>query len=274
MSTPARVAGFAVLLTLLFVAAFGTGRAFGPVDPVAGDAHASHDDGYRLDLASGQVPAGRRAPIEFTITDASGALVTSYERVHEKLLHLIAVRRDFGAYQHLHPQLGADGMWSIRAPLAPGAWRIVADFTPPGGEPIALGADLTVPGTTAAAPPAPVTSSVAVDGYDVDLAADDTNGSLVLNVSRDGRPVTDLEPHLGAFGHLVVLREGDLAYLHVHPGDHAEATAGPEVTFRTTAPSAGRYRLYFEFRHEGAVHTAAFVTDSSAPAPEGGHDDH
>lgn len=29
--------------------------------------------------------------------------------------------------------------------------------------------------------------------------------------------VTDLKPYVGAFGHLVALRAGDLAYLHVHP---------------------------------------------------------
>ena len=26
-----------------------------------------------------------------------------------------------------------------------------------------------------------------------------------------------MEPYLGAKGHLVALREGDLAYLHIHP---------------------------------------------------------
>ena len=39
---------------------------------------------------------------------------------------------------------------------------------------------------------------------------------LTFNVQRDGKPV-DVEPYLGADGHLVALREGDLAFLHVHP---------------------------------------------------------
>jgi Cu+-exporting ATPase len=38
-------------------------------------------------------------------------------------------------------------------------------------------------------------------------------------VSKDGRPV-HTEPYLGAGGHLVALREGDLAFLHVHPTGH------------------------------------------------------
>ena len=50
---------------------------------------------------------------------------------------------------------------------------------------------------------------------------------LTLSVSRDGRPVTDLQPYLGAYGHLVVLRDGDLAYLHAHPVDEADGASAP-----------------------------------------------
>lgn len=41
---------------------------------------------------------------------------------------------------------------------------------------------------------------------------------LTLSVAKGTHPVTDLQPYLGAYGHLVALRQGDLAYLHVHPG--------------------------------------------------------
>ena len=90
---------------------------------------------------------------------------------------------------------------------------------------------------------------------------------LTLSVSRDGRPVTDLQPYLGAFGHLVVLRDGDLAYLHAHPvgeADGAGAPPGPNVRFATTAPSAGDYRLFLDFKHDGVVRTAAFTVSAGA----------
>ena len=62
------------------------------------------------------------------------------------------------------------------------------------------------------------------------------------------------EPYLGAGGHLVALREGDLAFLHVHPtGD------GPD--FEVEFPTPGRYRLFLQFKHEGRVHTAAFTRE-------------
>ena len=39
---------------------------------------------------------------------------------------------------------------------------------------------------------------------------------LSFTVTRGGKPIRT-QPYLGAGGHLVALREGDLAYLHVHP---------------------------------------------------------
>jgi hypothetical protein len=79
---------------------------------------------------------------------------------------------------------------------------------------------------------------------------------------KDRHPVTDLEPYLAAYGHLVALREGDLAYLHVHsegaPGD-GRTPAGPEIVFTAQVPSPGSYRLFLDFRHGGRVHTAAFT---------------
>ena len=34
---------------------------------------------------------------------------------------------------------------------------------------------------------------------------------------------------------------------------------GPDVSFGTTAPSAGTYRLFLNFRHGGVVRTAEFT---------------
>jgi hypothetical protein len=95
----------------------------------------------------------------------------------------------------------------------------------------------------------------------------------MLRISRDGRPVSDLQPYLGAYGHLVALRDGDLAYLHVHPdgapGDGRTA-AGPEVAFHAEVPSAGAYRLYLDFRHAGRVHTAEFTAVAANSAADHG----
>jgi hypothetical protein len=106
-----------------------------------------------------------------------------------------------------------------------------------------------------------------VDGYTVTLDGELTAGTealLTLTVTRAGEPVTDLQPYLGAHGHLVALRDGDLAYLHVHPDEGT--TAGPEVRFYVEVPSTGRYHLYLDFRHGDRVRTAElFVTAGGTP---------
>ncbi|MGY1916617.1 hypothetical protein [Blastococcus sp. SYSU DS0973] len=293
MNTPTKIAAFAVGLIAVFGAAVGVGSAVGPVGPAenrgtehapadAGHGSGGHDaaapapadrpgglqvteDGYTLALADDTVPAGSATPVAFTVQGADGSPVTAYETDHDVDLHLIAVRRDLRGYQHVHPDLGDDGIW--RAPLAlePGSWRLFADFTAAAdGENRVLGVDLAVPGAHDPEP-LPEPSAVAqVDGYTVVLTGGLTPGEeseLTLSVSRDGVPVTDLQPYLGAYGHLVALRDGDLAYLHVHPAeqDGTQAAAGPHVPFVTTAPSAGTYRLFLDFRHGDAVHTAAFT---------------
>ena len=70
-------------------------------------------------------------------------------------------------------------------------------------------------------------------------------------MTRAGEPV-DVEPYLGAAGHLVALREGDLAYLHVHP--LAERLG--EISFAAAFPTTGQYRLFLQFKDAGRVQTA------------------
>jgi hypothetical protein len=146
-----------------------------------------------------------------------------------------------------------------------------------------------VAGTLDPAVPA-VSATDEVDGFDVSVEGDLSAGSasaLTVSVTRNEQPVTSLEPYLGAYGHLVALREGDLAYLHVHPEGAepvAGQTSGPDVDFATTAPTPGRYYLYFDFQVDGQVHTARFALDttdtsggtaatgsSTATAEHGGH---
>lgn len=214
---------------------------------------------------------GDEGEIRFQIQTVSGEPVTDFAEAHEKDLHLIVVRTDGTQFRHVHPELDvATGTWSLPWEWsAAGTYRVYADFTPAnkGAEGITLTRTVEVTGDFA-----PVTAEVQrtdeVDGFTVSLDGDLTAGAssdLTVSVERDGKPVTDLEPYLGAFGHLVALRDGDLAYLHVHaegdeprPGD----TAGPEIGFMAEAPTAGRYLLYFDFKVGGTVHTAEFVIDA------------
>jgi hypothetical protein len=228
-------------------------------------------DGYTLDAVATTFAEGSTPRFEFRIVGSDGTTVEDFVVDHERELHLIVVGTDLGSYAHLHPTRGDDGTWSVQLPaLAPGVYRAFADFAVADGPELTLGVDVIVAGDAVpAALPEPA-STVRVDGFDVTLAGAPEAGSateLTVSVERDGVPVTDLEPYLGAFGHLVAIRGGDLAYLHVHPvGDVAAGgdRGGPGVEFSVDVPSPGDYRLFFDFAHAGKVRTAGFTV--SVPA--------
>ncbi|MEV4462699.1 hypothetical protein AB0J85_04330 [Micromonospora echinofusca] len=299
MNTATKLSGFALGLAVVFGATYGVGRVADPVSPPAeaphdaggghgddGGAGHSGDNGAAAHLPGGllvsdrgytlrpvDAPAGQFA---FQVTGPDGRAVTAYDVAHDKRMHLIVARRDLSGFRHVHPEMAPDGTWRVDSPLAgPGVWRAFADFTPTGGEALTLGVDVTVPGALTGRPlPAPATSTT-VDGYTVTLAGAPQPGrtaELTLSVSRGGAPVTDLEPYLGAYGHLVALRQGDLAYLHVHPhgepGD-GRTRPGPEVSFSAEMPSAGAYRLYLDFKHGGVVRTAEFTVVAGSPTAPG-----
>jgi hypothetical protein len=199
--------------------------------------------------------------------------VTGYDVEHDKRMHLIVVRRDLSGFRHVHPGMDPDGTWRVASPLGePGSWRAFADFKPTGAEALTLGVDVAVPGPFTPRPLPASAATATVDGYTVTLDGTLEPGRtsrLTLSVSRDGVPVTDLQPYLGAYGHLVALRDGDLAYLHVHPdGVPGDGTTkpGPQVTFQAEVPSAGTYRLFLDFQHAGTVRTAEFTAVAGGPA--------
>ncbi|MCX5082451.1 hypothetical protein [Streptomyces sp. NBC_00401] len=229
--------------------------------------------GYTLDLRTRHIAAaGERSELSFAITkDDTGRKVTAYRTEHGKQLHLIVASRDLTVYRHLHPARAADGTWRtpVELPKA-GGYRVFADFTPrTEKEGLTLGADLSVAGKHAPGDlPAASRTADAGDGYEVRLGGGLGAGAaseLTLSVARNGKPVTDLQPYLGSYGHLVALRSGDLAYLHVHPN---KGGPGPEVSFAATAPSNGTYRLFLDFKHDGTVRTAEFTVHAGRSASD------
>jgi hypothetical protein len=262
----------------VFGAALGVGKLVGPTTaPLEHAMTGEHDtmpqaaampgglqvaqDGYRLVPATTQLSTTDPADFRFHIVGPDGKPVTAYATAHEKQLHLIVVRRDLTGFQHVHPRLTADGIWSILLRVnEAGPYRVFADFQPEGHGNLVLGVDVNAPGNYEPAPAPQATSVSTVDGYAVTLEgqlAPGTASKLTLAVSKDGVPVTDLQPYLGAFGHLVALRDGDLAYLHVHPQESTQA--GPQIVFHAEVPSPGTYRLFLDFQHNGIVRTADFT---------------
>ena len=289
MRTAVRLGAFAAAAGVAFGAAALAGGAIGPLrDADAPRGHAAeaghggegHDapaaagaahgpaglavalDGYELVPERTVFAAGERAEIAFRVIGPDGRALRRFAIEHERRMHLILVRRDLTGYQHLHPRMDASGRWSVRTTLPEGGvYRAYADFRA-GGEARTLATDLHVAGAYAPRPLPPPAHEDAAEGYSVMLEAHGAragaSAEVTYAVSRDGAPVTDLQPYLGADGHLVALREGDLAFLHVHPEEGAEPG---QIRFAAEFPSAGRYRLFLQFRHDGAVRTVAHTLE-------------
>jgi hypothetical protein len=260
------------LFTLALAILFGVGAAAGALldpqapggesehamaaDPVRGLGVAEH--GLRLVIDSG------RNPLRFRVLDEDGAVVRDFDLEHTKRMHLIVVRRDLTGFQHLHPRMAADGTWS--APLrlgAPGSYRMFADFVHD-GEPTTLAGDLNADGAVhfealPAAVDAATSDAGALVRLDEGAARPGEETDLRFDVTSDGRPAA-IESYLGAGGHLVALRDGDLAFLHVHPTFKRDGSIG----FAATFPTAGRYRLFLQFRTGGRLHTVAFTQEVPA----------
>lgn len=254
MKTAAKLCAYGAALALLVWGGFAVGTAVGPLvtvtaasgghGAVSGTADSRHGDTH-----TGTVPE--------TVGDQPGGLSSSrdgYTLTPTDPTLTPATTEDF-AFRITGP----DG-----APVTAFDVEHVADFTPTGSGRTTLGVDLVAPGTFEPVTHAP--SRIAqTDGYTVDLAGDLVPGQaspLTLTVNNEGRPVTDLQPYLAAYGHLVALREADLGYLHVHPegspGD-GRTPAGPAIEFVAEVPSAGSYRLFLDFQHDGVVRTAEFT---------------
>jgi hypothetical protein len=275
--TAAKLTGFAAALAALF----GVGAVAGGVlDPSApgGEAAAGpmgHGGaemamavrglaiaagGTRLVLDTPQMVRNRTQQLRFRIVDDHGRAIRNFDIEHTKRMHVIVVRRDLTGFQHVHPTMATDGTWSVPLRIADaGSYRVFADFSRD-DEPQTLATDLRVDGAADLQPlPAPALAARSQDGYDVRLAEGAARAGeeshLRFSITKDGRPVA-VEPYLGAGGHLVALREGDLAFLHVHPTGDERSTA-----FDATFPTTGAYRLFLQFQVDGVVQTVAFTQE-------------
>jgi hypothetical protein len=252
-----RVAVFLAGLAGIFIAALALGNVV-DVEARTLDAEPTHgeemsapaglaveQDGYRLVHERETFAAGRLTNYVFRILRPDGSLLRDYDVEHERRLHLIVVGREADApFLHLHPRQRADGAWTVPLELpAAGSYRVFADFTT-GGERRTLAIDLAA---TAGPPAAAFWDS----SYLVELRRQ--GDRFVFGVRDDSGPV-ETRSYLGAGGHLVVLREGDLAYIHAHAEED-------ELAFDVPFPGDGRYRFYLQFKVGDTVETARFEVE-------------
>ena len=235
----------------------------------SGTGLSASDGGFTLTPAATTLSAHTAASFHFKIVDAMGTAVTTFEPDQTKLMHFYLIRSDLTGFQHVHPTMAADGTWTANlAALSPGSYRAYAAFNAKNtsGATVAdlLSTTLTVPGTGTTAPlPAAATTTTA-DGYALAVSGEAMAGMshpLTITVSKDGKPVTDLQPYLETYAHLTAIHAGDLAFAHLHPEGAAAMTdtGGPTLTVHAMLPESGDWRFFIQFQTGGVLHTAAIT---------------
>jgi len=236
-------------------------------------AAAADYDAYLLDveIVPRVLRAKQHARVRFVVRDPrSKATVRRFELVHERVFHLFVISQDLEYFAHIHPTLRRDGSLDVDVELPrPGVYQLIADFLPAGGAPQLVQKSIVTAGYTgglvATPHPAADLADKIVGGTRVKLTLPEPLAGREQLVTFDledvasGAAVTDLQPYLGAAGHLL-LASADLAIAaHSHPVAELAAQGGPTVVFQMLFPRAGDYKMWVQFQRSGEVLTAAFT---------------
>ena len=249
---------------------------------------------YRLEFRT--IPAvvkpGEKTKLLFRIFHpGTGEPIKKFESVHERQYHLFVISQDMDYFQHIHPEEQPDGTWTIDVTLPkPGYYKVLSDFMPGGGASQFIARPLVTAGyvddlahDSAHLVPDTVSTKTADDitatlSLDPPMFAVGQYGHLNFNLTdtATGRPITDLQTYLGAFGHTLIMSEDMVDYVHSHPldilakadddggvpqflippgADLEKLRGGPDVTFEGLMPKPGRYRAWTQFRRNDRLHT-------------------
>jgi hypothetical protein len=226
---------------------------------VRGDGTQATVNGYTFKPVTVPTNTGP-STLTFQIDGPGGTPIKDAVVEQTKKLHLIVVRSDLTGYQHIHPDINANGLWTVPFELPrAGRWHLIADVTPVEGERIVLGTDIRIAGGGDDQPLPVASTAVDVDGYTVTMLGSltATTSAVDFTIEKDGAPATGVTAYLGAGGHLVALDSTTLAYTHLHP----QSDAGSLLQFDAAVPKTGTYRLYLQFATGDIVHTAELTAD-------------
>jgi hypothetical protein len=214
---------------------------------------------YKLDVA--QIRTRTKtglSGLKFTVREPdSNATVTEFLTVHERTFHLFIVGRDLEYFEHVHPEAAVDGSFVLTKAIPPGEYMLIADFLPRGGTTQMVQRALIVGGTARRGPRAVTPADVRITVQPEDFVAG-KYACLTFTVTdaETGKPVTDLEPYLGAPAHMLMVRADLTDAVHAHPEEIT--TAGPVISFHPLVPAPGDYQLWVQIQRAGKVITVPF----------------
>ncbi|MGO0062999.1 hypothetical protein ACTID9_23760 [Brevibacillus fluminis] len=219
-------------------------------------------------LAQDAAAGHHKTSIRLAIKKTDGTPIVNFDQTHEKLLHLIVVSKDLSYFNHIHPELKGNGVFEIANDFpAGGEYRVIADFKPTDGDAMSKMEWVRVDGAPAAPVPLVPDTSLekTIDGNQVTLqsSAWEAQKEVTLTFSfqdeKTKKPIADLEPYLGAIGHVVILSEDGQNYVHAHAEE--DQGSGPKARFEAEFPKKGIYKIWGQFQRNHHVFTTSYVVN-------------
>jgi len=218
----------------------------------------------RLEVTPRAWRPGQPVLLRFEILQPdTGERVKRLLMVHERLFHLFLVSGDLEYFAHEHPEPQADGTFLFETTLPKaGMYRLAADYYPEGGTPqhsvktiLSAGSSLNSlrpPKLEASLDPQRAQNLTVELRTEPEAPLAGLKTMLFFRVA----PATQLEPYLGAWGHLLAASADLIDLIHAHP---FRAGGGEQSQFNITFRRPGMHRLWVQFQRAGKVNTAAFT---------------
>jgi hypothetical protein len=192
-----------------------------------------------------------------------------YETIDGNQMRILVLSDDLGQFidRPVPHVIDGHGQAWVRFP-GPGRYHIYVDAVPHTLTRQVVRFDLTldpVGGTEPRELPGPVTKAetgpYTLRFDTLDLTAQQ-RATLKLHIAENDKPAKDLRPCHGRPAHATLISAADLGFIPVEIGagkEPSSTTIDPDISFATTLPAPGAYRLFVEFTGGRLNYTGPFV---------------
>lgn len=198
--------------------------------------------------------------------------MSDLKEVHTKKIHVLMADQTLTDYQHLHPTADPSDPETFTYTVTPrqsGAYRVWVDITLNNGTQEIMSSYIRGNARTEGLIDrtlvmfATVSDMTATLSFNpASLVMGETSTGQIDLTDPKGNPLTDLEPIMGAFGHIVAINEDRKTLAHVHPlGDEPkkqEQRGTSPITFHLEPNAAGITKIFLQVRRGGTDYTFPF----------------
>ncbi len=217
--------------------------------------------------------------LKFLLKSPDGSYVfdEGLEVIHTQKVHLVVVKNDLSTFLHLHPE-HEDQFWTTQFTLQdPGLYEVYANYQIKDREEQVAINEISVGNfdNTITYPTLTPEQKVTRDdiGATLSFNAENTN-HLNIELTKAGKPLTDLEPYMGAAGHFIIFKhDKPQLFLHAH-AEGIEAAQDGKLDFMTNFTETGTYTGYLQFMSQSILYTLPITFSVNTVGPTEMHINH